>query len=80
MYKELDKYATGNKIDSIGVLPNKQEVTIQLDEYQAGFGDLINDFIEHKNKPFWKKRYYHDLLTELYIKWLNRIGVITTGY
>lgn len=75
MYKELEKYKTGNKVDAIGVLPNKREVPIKQDEYIAGLGDLIQDFIKHESKPYWKRKYYHEHLTELYLKMLNEIQV-----
>lgn len=75
MYKELDKYKTGEKMDGIGVLPDNQEIKIKMDEYIAPLGDLIDDFIDHKNKPFWKRKYYHDHLTKLYKKMLNTASV-----
>ena len=34
MYKELEKYKTGKKVDTIGVLPDKQEITMKSDEYE----------------------------------------------
>jgi len=76
MYKELEKYKTGKKVDTIGVLPDKQEITIKLDGYEAGLGDLMNDFIEHKTKSRWLRKYYHDHLTNIYIKWLNKVTMI----
>lgn len=45
-------------------------------EYVADFGELLNDFIEHKNKPFWRRTYYHKHLTKLYIKFLNNITLV----
>lgn len=71
MYKELKKYATGNKIDGIGVLPDKQEKKITLDEFSVELGDLIEDFIYHKTKPRWKRKYYHNHLTKIYKDMLN---------
>ena len=75
MYKELKKFKTGKKIDSILVFTDKQEIKIKLDEYEANLGDLMNDFIEHKNKPFWKRKYYHNHLTSIYKDMLNKITV-----
>ena len=75
MYKELNKFATGEKLDGIGVLPDKQEIKITYDEYQAYLGDLIDDFIKHKTKPFWKRKYYHSHLTKIYKDMLNKITV-----
>lgn len=75
MYKELEKYKTGDKIKTIGVLPDGQETKIFLDEYAVNLGDLINDFVEHKNKSWWKRKYYHNHLTELYIKMMNKIEI-----
>lgn len=79
MYKELQKYATGKKVEGIGVLPDKQKIKIYHDEYVASLGDLINDFIEHKRKPFWKRKYYHEHLTKLYVKMLNQF-IIEHGF
>ena len=53
MYKELKKFATGEKLDGIGVFPDKQEIKITYDEYQANLGDLIDDFIKHKTLLFF---------------------------
>jgi hypothetical protein len=67
MYKELEKYKTGKKVDTIGVLPGKQEITIKLDGYEVGLGDLMNDFIEHKTKSRWIRKIHHKHLTTIYI-------------
>jgi len=75
MYKELEKFATGKKIEGIGVLPNKQEIKIQYNEYVANLGDLIDDFIKHQTKSKWKRKYYHDHLTKIYKDMLNKITV-----
>lgn len=75
MYKELEKYKTGKKVEGVGVLPDKQEIKIYYDGYQFGLGDLMNDFIKHNNKPFWKKKHYHNHLTEMYVKLLNEVTV-----
>ena len=77
MYRELDKYKTGKKVNGIGVLPDKQEMTIKYDQYEFGLGNLMNDFINHKSKPFWKRKNYHNHLTELYIEFLNSVNIIT---
>lgn len=75
MYKELKKYKTGNKKKAIGVYSDKREVEIMLDEYVAPLGDLMEDFIEHQTKPFWKRKYYHSHLTKLYKEMLNTIDI-----
>ena len=77
MYKELEKYKTGKKTDGIGVLPNKQEITIEYDEYEYPLGDLLDDFINHKNKSRFKRKYYHKHLTKMYKKMLNTITIKT---
>ena len=76
MYKELEKYRTGGKLECQGKIFNsKENITIMLDEYEANLGDLLNDLIEHKQKPFWKRKNYHEYLTELYIKMLNKVTI-----
>jgi hypothetical protein len=75
MYKELDKFKTGKIIDGIVVLPDKQEVKIKLDEYAVNLGDLVEDFIKHQTKPRWKRKFYHEHLTNLYKEILNQIEI-----
>ena len=79
MYKELNKYKTKNErpcnFAEIHLNPNNTIFTYQESEYVAGFGDLINDFIEHKNKPFWRRKYNHNHMTKLYIQMLNEITI-----
>ena len=81
MYKELDKYKTGNKIPKEVNLTKAGCTditwTIETDEYKFEMGSLLNDFIEHKNKSFFKRKYYHDHLTDIYVKVLNQI-ILTT--
>lgn len=80
MYEELKKYKTNKKITVQCDFPEQTEINtyIDLDEYRAGVGDLIEDFIIHKNKPFWKRKYYHNHLTKSYKKMLNRF-IVTVG-
>jgi hypothetical protein len=74
MYKELEKYKTDDfVIEEMEV--NGQKIFINLDKYTAGVGDLVNDLIKHKNKPFWMWKNYDSHLTELYIKMLNKITI-----
>jgi len=78
MYKELEKYKKDGFVKG-EIEINGQKIFINLDKYESGIGDLINDFINHKNTPWWKRKYYHKYLTELYIKMLNKI-TITSGF
>jgi hypothetical protein len=73
MYKELEKYKIDEKVRTTGVYSDGRETIIYLDGYEAGLGDLVEDFIEHKTKPFWKRKYYHNHLTKIYKAWLNEI-------
>lgn len=83
MYKELKKYRTDKQrpcnYAEVNANPNSNVMTAtftyQESEYVAEFGELLNDFIEHKRKPFWRKKYYHDHLTKLYIKMLNKMTI-----
>jgi predicted small metal-binding protein len=75
MYKEIEKFKTGKKIKGIGVLPDKQEVKIYYNEYVANLGDLMEDFINHQKKPFWRRKYYHNHLTKIYKDMLNKIKI-----
>ena len=75
MYKELEKYKTGKKVKTIGVLPNKQEVDINLEEYSFAVGDLVEDLIQHNKIYFWKKKYYHNHLRRIYVDTLNEIKI-----
>jgi len=73
MYKESPKFPTWEKIEGIGVLPDKQEIKIYYNEYVANLGDLMEDFIKHQSKPFWKRNYYHIYLSKIYKDMLNKI-------
>ena len=75
MYKEIEKFATGKKIEGIGALPDGISKIYHI-EYKANLGDLINDFIKHESKPFWKRNYYHNHLSEIYKKMLNKIEIV----
>lgn len=75
MYKELDKYKTGKKMNTYGVLPDKQEVTIYLNEYTAPLGELLEDFIKHTKTPKWRRKYYHNHLAKIYKDMLNKISI-----
>ena len=76
VYKELDKYKTGKKVPiDYEIIGTNQSIELFDSEYNFEFGNLMNDFIEHKNKPFYKRKYYHSHLTEIYIKILNLITI-----
>lgn len=88
MYKELDKYKTGKKIPVPAVIHHlngsKEETIYQADEYQFKFGDLLNDFIVHKNRS-WIWKYWHGIwkyndLTRIYTKWLNNWGICSDSW
>lgn len=74
MYKELEKYKTGGQINKYRIDYGTSQI-IPLDEYKADLGDLLNDFIEHKTKPFWRRKYYHKHLTEMYLDMLNQLTI-----
>jgi hypothetical protein len=76
MYKEIEKFKTGKKIPvEYDIIGKNLTITINDEEYIADLGVLMNDFIEHKIKPFWKRKYYHNHLTELYMKFFNKISL-----
>jgi hypothetical protein len=78
MYKELEKYKTGRVQPDYTLGTSEGNCfTIKSEEYKIPLGSILNDFIEHKNKPFWKRKYYHNHLTELYIKFLNQLTLIS---
>lgn len=83
-YKELWKYLTGRMIEiptttnTIG--GGKREGIGLFPEYKIPVGSIINDFIEHKNKSWWKRKWYHDRLTEIYVQILNHLGTISYGF
>lgn len=88
MYKELEKYRTGKLINVPAILHKldgtKEETTYQTDEYQFKFGELLNDFIIHKNRSwFWKFHHgFHKYneLTRIYTKWLNNWGMCSDSW
>lgn len=88
MYKELEKYKTGKKIPLNAIVHcldgTKREEIYQADEYQFKFGELLNDFIIHKNRSwfwkFWNGFHRHNELTRIYIKWLNNWGMVSDSW
>ncbi len=83
MYKELEKYKTGKKVPTPGIVVNvspQREVTIDLDEYCFPLGNVLNDFMKHQNYKFWKKlkygSWYYDSLTKAYVEILNLWGKV----
>lgn len=73
--KELEKFITKRNQKGTGVLPDGTECEILVDHYEIPIGDLINDFVKHKNKPFWKRDLFHKYIEEWYIKRLNVIKI-----
>lgn len=88
MYKELDKYKTGKKIPVPATIHHlngtKEEIIYHADEYQFKLGDLLNDFIIHKNRSwvwkYWHGKYKYNDLTKIYVKWLNLWGVSSDSW
>jgi len=82
-YKELWKYLTGHMIEvptSCRLLNGEVKEGIGLfPEYKILIGSLINDFIEHKNKYWWRRKWYHKRLTEIYVQILNNLGEVHYG-
>ena len=79
-YDELRKYLSGNMIEVPTLTNNSREGIGLFLEYKIPIGSLINDFIEHKSKSWWKRKWYHDRLTEIYVDILNRLGVVSYGF
>ncbi len=89
MYKELEKYiierdipvtmpvveTTLNGINQ-GMTGTIKDFIYYQDEYRIPLGDLLNDIINHKRKPFWRRKYYHKHLTEIYTKILNQFTIL----
>lgn len=82
-YDELRKYLTGKSIEvptSCHSLNGEVRKGIGLfPEYKIPIGSLINDFIEHKNKCWLRRKWYHKRLTEIYVQMLNSLGVLHYG-
>jgi len=79
MYKELEKYKTGNKVSKKAVFKGIGEVEIDLDEYIFPVGELIKDLIKHESKCRFRRKFYHKRLTEIYIEILDEVK-ITKGF
>ncbi len=43
--------------------------------YKGNLGDIIQDFIQHERKPWWKRRGDHRLISEKFKAMLNQYGV-----
>lgn len=79
-YKELRKYLkkdVGNPqsmyIEAISTDPNNAPMARVMKEYfEMGLGDLVNDLITHRRKPFFKRMSsYHKELERIYVKMIN---------
>lgn len=82
-YKELEKYLKkGGEtpqscyIEAISTDPNNALMARIMKEYfeNMGLGDLVNDLVNHKKKPFFKRIFYgryHRELEQIYIKMIN---------
>jgi hypothetical protein len=83
-YKELWKYLTGRRIEISTICNRIDGGRIEgiglFPEYKIPIGSLINDFIEHKSKSWWKRKWYHKYLTETYVQILNQLGEISYGF
>lgn len=83
-YDELKKYLTGKMIEvptiCNSIRGEKREGIGLFPEYLIPIGSLINDFIEHKNKSWLRRKWYHGRLTEIYVEILNRLGAIRYGF
>jgi len=76
MFPQFKKFKTGKKIPTTGLIPNKKEVTIDLDEYSIPFGDIMCDYMSHINKRWWKRDKNHKEVTRTYILVLNMVLTI----
>lgn len=79
-YDELRKYLTGKMIEVPTITNGRREGIGLFPEYLIPIGSLINDFIEHNNKFWWQRKWYHKRLTEIYIQILNNLGTISYGF
>lgn len=79
-YNELRKYLSGKMIEVPTLTNNSRKGIGLFPEYKIPIGSLINDFIEHKSKYWWKRKWYHDRLTEIYVDILNRLGIVSYGF
>lgn len=76
MVLEFEKWKTGKKVKGKADLVSTQgskEIDWEYDMYEAPLGDLITDYINHINKPWWKRKYNHNFITKKYLEWLNNV-------
>lgn len=79
MYRELKKYKTGDKIKGTAKLVKFEGgykiIDYEYDEYRGKLGDIIEDFIKHEKKPWWRRGIEHDHVRRLYKKFLNEVEI-----
>lgn len=78
MHEEFEKYKIEkNKITTVEgyVFEGDKFKAVYKNRYYIGFGDLINDFIDHKCKPWWVREPNHEEITEKYMELLNLLRV-----
>jgi len=74
MIKEFEKYKTGKKhVRPVQYLGDTQSITYY--QYEFPLGDLINDYIKHIKKPFWRRGVLHDFTTKKYLEVLNIVKI-----
>lgn len=78
MFKELQKFKTASSVDVPCILlGTDQKVMMKMDEYTAGVGDLVELYIKHSTKPWWKRDVHHDHLSDYLKRWLNTLRLKT---
>jgi len=76
LFPVFNKYKTGKRVPGTGILPNQKEVTINLDCYEFPLGYVMDDYLNHMAKKWWRRDSTHKQLTRTYVLLLNFIMTI----
>ena len=78
MFKELQRFKTASAVDvPVTLCGSDQKIIMKMDVYTAGLGDLVELYVKHSKKPWWKRDIHHKHLSEYLKRWLNNIELQT---
>jgi adenosylcobinamide amidohydrolase len=78
IFKELQKFKTASAVDvPVTLSGSDQKIIMKMDEYTAGMGDIVELYVRHVNKPWWKRDMHHDHLSDYLKRWLNKLDLKT---
>lgn len=73
-HPHFDKYIIERNVDGYGTAIGTGDIVrVKENRYEFPFGDLLQDYLQHINKPFWRRKHDHKLVTRGFIQALNTL-------